>query len=234
MAGGGGSWKVAYADFVTAMMALFLVLWLVSQDDKIKESVERTFQHPFASLTKESAGIFPNKEAVPLRSETGNFDSAAAIELNALRRLAQDLAKQLKDQNEGEEPIKLEMTPEGLRISIFDRSQKPLFDGDSDSFTDYGKWIFSTLAWDLARYSTFNIELEGHTEKKEDAPGSSDPWRISANRANAGRLALTEHGVKGEQIKKVAGFADTAPLTGLAPENLSNRRVTVMLKIKGA
>jgi chemotaxis protein MotB len=235
MAGGGGSWKVAYADFVTAMMALFLVLWLVSQDQKIKESVERAFRNPFASLTKDSVGIIPSKETQAVRSESGNFDSASAVELTMLRRLMQDLSKQLQDQNPDEETVKLEMSPEGLRISVFDRGTKPVFQGDSDSFTDYGKWIFSTLAWDISRYTSFNIELEGHTEKKGNSKeNSADPWRLSADRANASRQVLTEHGVKNGQIRKVVGFADTEPLAGISPEDENNRRVTVMLKIRGS
>lgn len=236
MAGAGGSWKVAYADFVTAMMALFLVLWLVSQDQKIKESVERAFRNPFASLTKESVGIIPSKETQAVRSESGNFDSASAVELTMLRRLMQDLSKQLQDQdsNPEEEVVKLEMSPEGLRISVFDRGTKPVFKGDSDSFTDYGKWIFSTLAWDISRYTSFNIELEGHTEKKGSATeNNADPWRLSADRANASREVLTQHGVKNTQIRKVAGFADTEPLAGISPQDETNRRVTVMLKIRG-
>lgn len=237
MAGGGGSWKVAYADFVTAMMALFLVLWLVSQDQKIKESVERAFRNPFSSLTKESVGIIPSKETQAIHSEKGNFDSASAVELTMLRKLAQDLAKQLKDQNPEDDPIKMELSPEGLRISIFDRARKPLFGADSNEFTDYGNWIFSTLAWDIARYTSFNIELEGHTETKSREEGKDtpvDPWRLSADRANAARQALNKHGVKTDQIKKVAGFADTEPLAGIPPSDESNRRVTVMLKIRGS
>lgn len=234
MAGGGGSWKVAYADFVTAMMALFLVLWLVSQDQKIKESVERAFRNPFSSLTKESVGIIPSKETQAVRSESGNFDSASAVELNMLRRLMTDLTKQLQDQNPDDDAVKLDLSPEGLRISVFDRGRKPVFEGDSDSFTDYGKWIFSTLAWDISRYSNFNIELEGHTEKRSDsASPSTDPWRLSADRANASRQLLTQHGVKTGQIRKVAGFADTEPLAGVPPKDETNRRVTVMLKIRG-
>lgn len=76
----GGAWKVAYADFVTAMMALFLVLWLVSQDQKIKEAVERSFRNPFASVTKESTGIIPAPEnAMQVMARNGNFDSASVI-----------------------------------------------------------------------------------------------------------------------------------------------------------
>ncbi|MBM3847224.1 MAG: hypothetical protein FJ405_13190, partial [Verrucomicrobia bacterium] len=180
----------------------------------------------------ESAGILPNKEGQPAHSERGNFDSISAIELNALRRLAQDLAKQVKTPDTQDEPMRLELTPEGLKISIFDRAQKPLFEGDTDEFTDYGKWIFSTLAWDLSRYTTFHIELEGHTEKQDKPDGPSNPWQISASRANAGREVLTRNGVRKEQIRKVAGFADTEPMAGLDPGDQMNRRVTVMLRIK--
>src|SRR5262245_29575806 len=110
----GGAWKVAYADFVTAMMALFLVLWLTSQDEKIKEAVQRSFTNPFASLTKESVGIIPNKDAKPIASsKSGNFDSSSAVELAMLRRLSEDLIKALqKDQDPPEQQTtKLELTP---------------------------------------------------------------------------------------------------------------------------
>src|ERR1700756_4121957 len=92
----GGSWKVAYADFVTAMMALFLCLWLTSQDQRIKEAVERAFRNPFSSVTKESVGIIPSKEMQAVKSSSGNFDSASAIELSMLRRINQDLLKSLQ------------------------------------------------------------------------------------------------------------------------------------------
>src|SRR5256885_794058 len=91
----GGAWKVAYADFVTAMMALFLVLWLTSQDQKIKEAVQRSFRNPFASVTKDSTGIIPTKDVQAVKSSSGNFDSASAVELNMLRKLADDLLKTL-------------------------------------------------------------------------------------------------------------------------------------------
>src|SRR5437867_4409292 len=163
----GGAWKVAYADFVTAMMALFLVLWLASQDEKIKEAVQRSFTNPFASLTKESVGIIPNKDAkATAQDRSGNFDSSSAVELAMLRRLNEDLLKSLQNDDEPEDrkTAKLELTPEGLRISIFDRSRKPIFESQSARFTPYGDWVMSTLAWQISRYKSFTVELEGHTE----------------------------------------------------------------------
>src|SRR2546430_1918582 len=136
----GGAWKVAYADFVTAMMALFLVLWLTSQDEKIKEAVERSFKNPFATVTKESTGIVPNKDNQPVKSSQGNFDSASVVELNMLRKMAEDIAKSLQgtEQNPVDEPVKIEPIPDGVRISIFDKAQRPIFETDSPEFTDFG------------------------------------------------------------------------------------------------
>src|SRR5579863_4918098 len=133
----GGAWKVAYADFVTAMMALFMVLWLTSQDQRIKEAVERAFRNPFSSVTKESVGIIPSKDMTAVKSSSGNFDSASAVELNMLRRINQDLIKSLQGDGESSEDgaVKLDLTPEGLRINVFDRAHKPIFEPNTTRFT---------------------------------------------------------------------------------------------------
>src|ERR1700749_2822538 len=119
----GGAWKVAYADFTTAMMALFIVLWLTSQDQRIKDAVERAFRNPFTSVTKDSVGIIPSKDTQAVRSSSGNFDSASGVELTILRRLNQDLLRSFGSaEGESENPIKLDLTPEGMCINVFDRS----------------------------------------------------------------------------------------------------------------
>jgi Flagellar motor protein len=232
----GGAWKVAYADFVTAMMALFLVLWLVSQDQKIKEAVQRSFRNPFASVTKESTGIVSNQDTIAVKAREGNFDSASAIELNMLRKLAQDLTAMLQtNPDEAEEnPLDLEILPDGMRISVFDRNNKPIFEKDSAEFTPYGTWVFTTLAWQISRFTNnFNVELEGHTEKGGHYPRANyGAWELSVDRANASRRILLEHDVLPRQIRKVAGFADTQPLPNLEPESETNRRVAVLLKVK--
>jgi len=232
----GGAWKVAYADFVTAMMALFLVLWLTSQDEKIKEAVQRSFTNPFASLTKESVGIIPNKDAKPIASsKSGNFDSSSAVELAMLRRLSEDLVKALqKDEDPpDQQTTKLELTPEGLKISVFDRSRRPIFKNQSSEFTPYGDWVMSTLAWQISLYASFSVELEGHTESGHAAPRPEyGDWEISSDRAGAARRKLIEHGVAAGQIRKVAGYGDTVPMTQTSPEDEINRRITVMLKVR--
>jgi chemotaxis protein MotB len=229
----GGSWKVAYADFVTAMMALFLCLWLTAQDTKIKDAVERAFTNPFSSVTKESVGIIPNKEKTASDKQAGKFQSVSAVEMETMRHVSEDLTKLLQQQDEAESSVKIEVTPDGLRINIFDRSHKPIFEPDTDTFTQYGSWVFSTLAWEISRYKTFKIELEGHTET-ELQPGreSGSKWELSTERANAARRKVVQSGVDDGQICKVSGYADTAPMPDFPPEAEINRRVTVMLKLK--
>jgi len=232
----GGAWKVAYADFVTAMMALFMVLWLTSQDQRIKEAVQRAFRNPFSSVTKESAGVIPTKETQAVKNSNGNFDSSSAVELSMLRRLNQDLMKSLDNtDSEQESSVKLEMTQDGLSINVFDRSHKPIFEPQSIKFTPYGDWVFSTLAWEISRYHNVTIELEGHTESGHPAMRADyGDWEISSDRANAVRRKLLEHGVTDNQIRKVAGYGATVPMpnTDLAAE--INRRVTVLLNVKTA
>ncbi|HYE32423.1 MAG TPA: flagellar motor protein MotB [Methylomirabilota bacterium] len=233
----GGAWKVAYADFVTAMMALFLVLWLTSQDEKIKEAVERSFRNPFSSVTKESTGVIPMKDTAAMKSSSGNFDSSSAVELNMLRRLSQDLLKTLQDNNAtaDESQVKLEMTPEGMRISVFDTAKRPIFESTNAAFTTYGQWVFSCLAWEVARYTNnFLVELEGHTEAghqfKDETYGA---WELSSDRANSARRLMVQHGVAPAQFRKVAGYADTVPMPEHDATDERNRRVAVLLKIKG-
>lgn len=225
----GGAWKVAYADFVTAMMALFMVLWLAAQDQKIKEAIERAFRHPFMSLTKDSSGLMPTKDDKKDHLENS---SASASELSVLRRLQQSLAKSLAKNEEKDETVQFVLTAEGLRINIFDRARKPIFNAGSAALTDYGSWVLSTLAWQISRYENFTLEIEGHTEKGF-LPQQLDygTWELSADRANSGRRKLIEHGLGPSQIRKVAGFADTVPLPDTRPDDPANRRIALLLRV---
>ena len=116
---------------------------------------------------------------------------------------------------------------------MLDRTLKPIFQSDTPKFTEYGRWVFSTLAWEIARYSEFRIDLEGHTEHghppmREDY----DTWELTADRANAARRALVQSGVVADQIRKVSGFGDTRPMRNILPTDEVNRRVTVLLRVQ--
>jgi chemotaxis protein MotB len=152
--------------------------------------------------------------------------------METMRHLSDDLSKLLK-QNEDVTSVKIDLTPEGLNINIFDKAQKPIFHPGTAEFTDYGSWVFSTLAWEISRYTTFHVEVEGHTEAKvESGTETHGKWDLSTERANAARRVLTDNGVIDKQIFKVSGFADTAPMPGYEPDDEVNRRVTVLLKLK--
>ena len=133
-------------------------------------------------MTKESVGIIPNKDVQATHEQRGNFESVSAVEMELLRRISEDLAKLFKqDPKDSTQSVKFDLTPDGLRISVFDRADRPIFEPDSATFTEYGAWVFSTLAWELSRYTTFGLELEG-TRKgdtsplaPDTAPGNS-PW----------------------------------------------------------
>jgi chemotaxis protein MotB len=227
----GGAWKVAYADFVTAMMALFLVLWLTSQDQKVRDAVQRAFTHPFTSVTESSPGVTGGKSPGDSPDDrTGPERSASAMELEMLRKLNEDLMQALEQTSDNSKSIALEMTKEGLRISVFDRAKKPVFEADSVALTKYGRWILSTMAWNLSRYKSFKIEVEGHTEQSAIPRESLDLWELTSGRANTARRLLLQHGVESQQVRRVTGYADTMPMADVDPSDEANRRITIMLK----
>ena len=230
----GGSWKVAYADFVTAMMAFFMVMWLASQDIKIKEAIQRSFTNPFSSLTKQSTGIIPNQSLQTIKTSSGNFDSSSVMELAMLRSLNEDLMKAVDDfDDEDQESMSIQLSHEGLRISLFDKSKKPVFEKDSDTLTEYGEFVLWVLSWQIARHEGFNVEVEGHTEAGYvPADPAYTAWELSADRANRARRTMVGNGIVDTQIRKVAGYADTMPMRGTQPTDDVNRRVDILLKVR--
>ncbi len=233
---GGGAWKVAYADFVTAMMALFLVLWITAQDKKVKEAIELTFKHPFMRGPRQSSGIIPNTIDSP-RGKTleGQYELPSPLEMDMLRHLNNDLLKILGTNPEYQrnQSVQIELTEKGLNICVLNRVQKPVFQAGSDSFTEYGHWLFSTLAWEIARYQQFAVEVEGHSSKGEtNHDPARDQWDLTAGRANTARRALVTSGVAAEQIGQVTGYADTQPMRSADPANELNSRVTIALVVR--
>jgi chemotaxis protein MotB len=118
-------------------------------------------------------------------------------------------------------------------VNVFDRANHPIFDKDTANFTEYGRWVFSALAWQVSRYpSHFPVELEGHTEAGDPPKDAKyGKWEVSTDRANAARRLLMENGVKASQIRKVAGYADTIPLPDMDVSDERNRRVAVRLRV---
>lgn len=234
----GGAWKVAYADFVTAMMALFMVLWISAQDKEILIATSQYFQNPFRSPMDATSGVLPfntNKTSKSSGSQAGDEksqDRNKQIQLTFLNSVAADFYRLLHlDESLAGKPVEIQVTTDGLRVTLFDRLQRPLFVGDSAEFTEWGNFLLQSLAWTIERHK-FHITIDGHTKaniaQKSEAYTS---WELSSDRANAARRLLVHYAVEPAQIERVTGYADTKPMEGEARESEGNQRITLSLTL---
>ncbi len=235
----GGAWKVAYADFVTAMMALFMVLWISAQDKQILIATSRYFQSPFKSPMEDHSGIMPfNKESDTRSTKTDDQETpkpASAdkqIDISYLNAVAADFYRLVHiDQDLEKKPIDVEITSDGLRITLFDRGSKPLFGGNGADFTPWGKFVMQNLAWLIDRHG-FRVTIDGHTRSGLDLKKPDySAWELSADRANAARRSLVYFAVEPRMIERVSGYADSRPLAGEAPVSEANERITLSLAL---
>ena len=234
----GGAWKVAYADFVTAMMALFMVLWISAQDKKILIATSRYFQNPFKAALAATAGVLPF-DTNKIAKDEGNEEASGSdtnsnkrIEMTFLNSLAKDFYRLLHlDENLADKPIDIQVTSDGLRVTLFDHPTKPVFKADTAEFTEWGQFLMQNLAWMIER-NKFRVAIEGHTRAGVTYPRVDyGAWELSMECANAARRSLTYYAVSPAQIERIAGYADSRPLAGLAPDAESNQRVTLNLSI---
>lgn len=244
--GGGGAWKVAYADFVTAMMALFMVLWISAQDQEVLVATSRYFQQPFTSPMSAGAGVLnrdgeeameqpPPSTRIKQSRDAAGAGSAREIDLQYLSSLAQDFYRQFQmDANAVDRPIDIEVTSDGLRVTLFDRSKQPLFVENTPDFTEWGTFVMEGLAWMIDR-NAFHVIIEGHTRAGLSFPRMDySAWELSTDRANATRRALTRYGVAPNLIRRVTGYGETRPVPLEAPDSESNQRVAISLSVSPA
>ena len=229
----GGAWKVAYADFVTAMMALFMVLWISAQDQKIVIATSQYFQNPFRAPMSATSGVLPLNTNQPNQYEGSDKDAKRKqIEMTFLNTVASEFYRLLNlDKDLKEKPMDIQVTTDGLRITLFDRDRQPLFVGNTAEFTEWGTFVMQNLSWTIDRHH-FRVTVDGHTRSNLDL-GRTDytSWELSADRANSARRNLVRYAVDPSQIERVTGYADTRPLTGEKPEAEANQRVTLSLAL---
>ena len=234
----GGAWKVAYADFVTAMMALFMVLWISAQDKKILIATSRYFQNPFKAALVNTAGVLPYdtnkiaKDEGDDEASGSDTNSNKRIELTFLNSLVKDFYRLLHlDENMADKPIDIQVTTDGMRVTLFDHPTKPIFKENSSDFTEWGQFLMQNLAWMIERHQ-FRVVIEGHTRAGIAYPRIDyGAWELSSDCANAARRSLTYYAVSPSKIERVSGYADTSPLPGLTPDAESNQRVTLSLSM---
>jgi chemotaxis protein MotB len=229
----GGAWKVAYADFVTAMMALFLVLWLVSQaDTKMKQAIASYFRSPGVFDTQ-AGGILSSPKKIS--KEPTSLTSKE--EDQALYGLASMLQKKFSTRpqfSKYKDQIKIDMTEQGLRIQILDKAERVSFGSGSSDLTPDAKAILQEIAQAVCLLPN-PLLVGGHTDRRSFPPDSTyTNWELSADRANAARRALQAGCVPPEQIRKIVGYADTELLLPEDPYSMANRRISItVLKIFG-
>jgi chemotaxis protein MotB len=228
----GGGWKVAYADFVTSMMALFLVLWLVGSDTETKLAVQRYFRGEITQQGKNGTQEYSKQQ--PFENEIHDKASRDLIEEQTMKRELEKLREQLNNSSQdGEDLIRYEFIADGVRITVIDSSSKPFFDPGTAHLTYYGEWVLKTTAWYLDRFP-FMLEVEGHTQKgaEAEAQDGTQGWDLSTSRAIAARNVLQDSGLEPDRFWRVIGYSDRIPLEGLKPEAEENRRITIVARLK--
>lgn len=234
----GGAWKVAYADFVTAMMAFFLVMWLVSQAPEIRSSVAGYFRDPGA-FQQTGQGVLPGALAgaagggqpgvgTTRREDEPDVDRAKA----ALERAAEHLreAIQLKFA-EVQDRIEITVTEEGLRIELSEAPHDGFFASGSAHMKPETEAVLSVIAGELGQLPN-DIAVEGHTDSVPYL-GRADQysnWELSTDRANAARRVLERTGVQGPQIEAVRGYAAVRPRLPDTPSDARNRRISIVVR----
>ena len=232
----GGAWKVAYADFVTAMMAFFLVMWLVSQKQEVKAAVGGYFRDP-SVFDAQGQGILPGSSGGIDPGGTPTAQSpaemAAEAEMKRLETAADHIKEKLVERPEFaslRDQIEMSITAEGLRIELSDRSGSSFFDSGSALMRGESARVLSVIASEIGGLDN-DLYLEGHTDSRPYTDQEQyTNWELSADRANAARRVMMREGIRPEQLKGVRGYADTQLHVTEDPKDPRNRRVSILVK----
>jgi chemotaxis protein MotB len=216
----GGAWKVAYADFVTAMMALFIVLWLMNASKQVQEAVGGYFKDPrgiakMVGTNRNGAGEF-----VPMKKE--DMEKLKEDLLRSIHHI--DPLDKLKNQ------IEITITPEGLRIELMESAKGTFFELGSVKPTPALIDLLKVLSAELGKLPN-NISIEGHTDSKPFSGNKAyDNWDLSSDRANEARRIMQANGIQPSQVSQVRGFADQRLRLPQKPEDPSNRRISLIVQ----
>jgi chemotaxis protein MotB len=220
--GHGGAWKVAYADFVTAMMALFIVLWLLSASEKVQKAVGGYFQDPTGK----------GRQTGTTSSGVGETITLNRQDLQQLKEKLEEMLKQIPTLQHMENQIKITLTTEGLRIDLLETEHGFFFEAGNPKPTEAGAELLKVLAGELVKLPN-KVAIEGHTDSKPFGRPDYSNWELSADRANAARRILEGYGLEENRISQVRGFADQRLLLKNDPANASNRRISIIVRNAG-
>ena len=216
----GGAWKVAYADFVTAMMALFIVLWLLNSSKQVQEAVGGYFKDPSGTSRKVGTGL----------SGSGENFSLTKDNMPKLKEELQKSVRQMADFDKFKDQLDMTVTTEGLRIELLETESGTFFESGKPKPSESGTELLVHLAEELGKLPN-KLWIEGHTDSKPYAgTGEYGNWELSADRANAARRLMQAHGVRGDQVVQVRGFSDQKLRKPDQPLDASNRRISVIVE----
>ena len=235
----GGAWKVAYADFVTAMMAFFLVMWIVAQSQSIKTNVAGYFNDPGGwgkkkgsdSILKGGQSIL-NKSAQPIPKKPTE-EQAREVLKQASTRIKEALNR-VPDFASMKDLVDIQMTPEGLRIQLIEASKSQedssyFFDIGSSHLSSKGEKMLSLIAKEIGQLEN-EIVIEGHTDSHRYIyQNKYSNWELSADRSNAARRLMETEGLRPGQVVEIRGYADKQPRLPEAPQDSRNRRIAIIV-----
>ena len=216
----GGAWKVAYADFVTAMMALFIVLWLMNSSKQIQVAVGGYFKDPSGS----------SKLVGSNQAGSGENFSVTKDNMDQLKQALENSVRQMANFDQFKNQIEMTVTAEGLRIEMLESETGTFFDSGSPVASQNGRDLLVKLAQELGKLPN-KISIEGHTDSKPYAgEGDYGNWELSTDRANAARRLMQQAGLRVDQVTQVRGYADQKLRKPGDPLDPSNRRISLIVQ----
>lgn len=235
----GGAWKVAYADFVTTMMALFIVLWIIGQNSGTREAVAQYFRDPGTFKVKSSPSMIPGHTGIlpgqPPETAGGSYQDATNEE-RALQAAAEQFRGTLDQLGMPEslrKQIRIEVTREGLRIELIEQDNSPFFTVGSASVLPTLRSVLVQLAGVVARLPN-HLTIEGHTDSRRYSNEDTySNWELSTDRTNSARRVMEGSGLEPGRIDRLVGHADRIPLVPGDRLNAMNRRITIIVRRQG-
>jgi chemotaxis protein MotB len=224
----GGAWKVAYADFVTSMMALFLVLWVTGQDEEVKQSIAGYFKDPIAFLK-----ALNDSTASKAAAAEASGKELQESEKKEFEKIAESIKEALKEQpglEHLQNQVEMELELDGMKIELKDTTSSFFFDVGTADLKPDAILILTMIADELGKLPN-KVAIEGHTDSRQySATNGYTNFELSADRANSARRILVENGVKAEQIIQITGYADSKLKNTEDPYNAVNRRISIKVR----
>ena len=226
----GGAWKVAFADFMTAMFAMFLVLWLVNQSSDVKSAIAGYFQDPLGRADEFGSSILPGEGSQSSVPQPLSARQVIDLRRDRMRSLGDELERELRDIPELKEvadKVQIEVTEDGLRIQLLEDADGTFYTSGSASLNARGHQLMHALGAQIGKLSN-EVRIEGFTDARPiNGRSGYSNWELSADRANAARRDLMAGGMREEQVQQVRGLADRQLRVPEDPLSPRNRRVAI-------